>query len=189
MNSGIYTITNLLNGKMYVGYALNLSKRWDKHKSELKYKRHRNKHLQNAWDLYGESIFKFEVLEYWDREYLPSMEHWWCLMLGVHEDEFGYNIKPTHPEDKIFCSQETKEKCRLANIGRVVSQETRQKVANNKIGNKNWEGKTHKESTKQKMREWNLGKVMSEESRAKMRASAQKRREREKQLKTQNLYQ
>ena len=61
---GIYKIENLINGKIYIGSAsINFIIRWNSHKNELKNNKHPNIHLQNAWNLYGEENFVFEVIE------------------------------------------------------------------------------------------------------------------------------
>lgn len=59
--SGVYRIACHRNGKVYVGRALNIQKRWTRHRWELRHSTHRNSHLQRAWDKYGETAFTFEV--------------------------------------------------------------------------------------------------------------------------------
>jgi group I intron endonuclease len=61
--SGIYKITNRINGKFYIGSAVDIKNRFSTHVSELKNKTHSNYHLQRAWDKYGKENFIFEVLE------------------------------------------------------------------------------------------------------------------------------
>lgn len=60
--SGIYRITNAVNGKFYIGSAVNLSKRFSKHRYELKNGKHKSRTLSAAWIKHGESAFRFEVL-------------------------------------------------------------------------------------------------------------------------------
>lgn len=60
---GIYTITNKINGKLYLGSSIDINKRWHKHKTELRKKRHKNQHLQNSWNKYGEHNFDFIIVE------------------------------------------------------------------------------------------------------------------------------
>lgn len=63
MRSGIYKIINKLNNKYYVGGAVNIGSRWSVHKHHLKKGQHHCKHLQRAWDKYGEENFIFKVIE------------------------------------------------------------------------------------------------------------------------------
>lgn len=82
LQSGIYKITNIVNGKYYVGSTNRLSYRWYRHRLNLRNNNHTNLHLQNAWNKYGEDKFKFTVIEHciekdlFDREsiYLKECE-------------------------------------------------------------------------------------------------------------------
>jgi len=57
-------ILNKVNNKWYVGSSVNiLRERWPHHKSALRYNKHHCKHLQNAWNKYGEDNFEFHVVE------------------------------------------------------------------------------------------------------------------------------
>lgn len=100
MNSGIYTIENVINKKLYVGYTDNFKKRFYNHKSHLNRNVHGNEHLQKAWNKYGKDNFKFEVLSCCSEEFLVSEEHYWCNMLDVHNPLLGYNIQSTNPEKR-----------------------------------------------------------------------------------------
>lgn len=44
----IYTITNLIDGKIYVGYSNNFKHRIETHLSSIKHNNHRNTFLLNA---------------------------------------------------------------------------------------------------------------------------------------------
>ena len=61
--SGIYRILNRVNGKLYVGSAVEIENRWKTHLACLRGKYHINKHLENAWLKYGEEAFLFEIIE------------------------------------------------------------------------------------------------------------------------------
>ena len=61
--SGIYRIINIVNNKCYIGSAVNLKLRLQKHYYELNKKVHNNKHLLRSYEKYGENNFKIEILE------------------------------------------------------------------------------------------------------------------------------
>ena len=95
--TGIYTITNIINNKIYVGYALDFDQRWDHHKGRLRNNKHKNTHLQAAYNLYGKEAFLYEILEECEEQFLCSQENYWCNMLDTHNEKYGYNIQPTNP--------------------------------------------------------------------------------------------
>ena len=61
---GIYRITNLINGKTYIGKTgVSFGDRWDCHRAQLNGGYHDNPHLQRAWSKYGSDNFEFCVVE------------------------------------------------------------------------------------------------------------------------------
>lgn len=74
----IYKIRNVVNGKFYVGSAVDTRTRFRQHRKLLRKGTHHCKHLQAAWNKYGEDAFKFEVVEHVGcREQLESREELW----------------------------------------------------------------------------------------------------------------
>lgn len=59
----IYQITNMVNGKYYIGSAQSFERRVWQHKYDLRRGTHKNPRLQAAWNKYGEDAFVFEVIE------------------------------------------------------------------------------------------------------------------------------
>ena len=57
--SGIYAIENTVNGKLYFGSTVDRVDRWRRHKRYLRQNKHQNRHLQRAWNQYGEAAFRF----------------------------------------------------------------------------------------------------------------------------------
>jgi len=74
MDSGIYKIVNLQTGKYYVGSTKDFTTRKQSHFSRLKNNNHTNKHLQSAYNKYGIDNFKFEIIEYVQKELLLDIE-------------------------------------------------------------------------------------------------------------------
>lgn len=151
---GIYTITNIVNNKMYIGYAKNLRTREKTHMSNLRYNKHPNSHLQDSVNKYGIENFLFEVLEYCAEEYLCALEHYWCNILDTHNREKGYNIEPTHPSCECKRSKETVDKTRVRNIGKKLTKEHIEFLKNRPIT----------EEFRQFCREKQLGSKQSEET-------------------------
>ena len=59
----IYKIINLVNDKFYVGSTSNKKVRFRQHRRLLRGNRHHCRHLQAAWNFYGETKFDFLVVE------------------------------------------------------------------------------------------------------------------------------
>ncbi len=92
IKSGIYKITNKVNGKIYIGSAYNLSNRFSTHQYTLRNNTHKNKHLQAAWNLYGSDCFSFEILELVeDKTELLKREQFYIDSFNSTHKEVGYN--------------------------------------------------------------------------------------------------
>jgi len=133
---GVYTITCTINNKILVGEG-KINVRLGNHKSYLKSNRHANKHLQSAYNLYGEKHFLFEILEECNQEYCKSQENYWCNMLDTHNREVGYNIQSTNHNKAIFKhSSTTIENLKEKGRNRIISKETREKLRITSTGRK-----------------------------------------------------
>lgn len=134
MKSGIYTITCLVNNKIYVGQSNNIKKRLAKHISKLVANKHPNVYLQFAVNAHGIKNFLFEELVTCSEELLCSEEHYWVTILNSLDRKYGYNIDNTSPISKRSArSVETREKLRQVNLGKKYSDETKRKIS---IGSK-----------------------------------------------------
>lgn len=130
---GIYKIINTLSNKVYVGCASNIRTRWNGHLYDLRKEKHPNTYLQKAWSKYGESNFRFEIIESCDITDLYVREHYWVNILDCLNRSKGYNLRPT---DTLGCSthsEETKEKIRLANKGKKPSELCIQRLKERKL--------------------------------------------------------
>lgn len=68
--------------------------RWAQHRRSLGRGVHRNQHLQQAWDTYGDENFEFTVLEYVKRAYLLRAEQEWIDKSQCTDRKIGFNIYP-----------------------------------------------------------------------------------------------
>lgn len=93
-NSGVYIMTNLINGHCYVGSTISFTQRWGDHKSELRHNRHHNPHIQRVWNKYGEQNCVFEILETINQNDLSLKE--WDKVLRGHEEWWKKAIDPEY---------------------------------------------------------------------------------------------
>lgn len=119
---GIYKITSITSGKIYIGCASNVRTRINGHLYDLRKDKHNNSYLQKAWTKYGEENFIFEMIEKCDISDLHAREHYWVNELNCLDRSTGYNLKPTNPNGCSIHSEATIEKLRQANKGKKPSQ-------------------------------------------------------------------
>lgn len=136
-SSGIYRIVCITTGRIYVGSAVNLRRRWIEHRHRLRHNTHANTILQNAWHKYGESMFAFEVIEL---VLLPEMltyrEQYWFVTLNPFGKN-GFNILPfAGSRLGTKASPETREKLRLTNRGRKYPKEFGENITKRQLGRK-----------------------------------------------------
>jgi group I intron endonuclease len=91
MGCGIYKIENIVNGKIYVGSSIDISKRFYKHLWMLRKGVHDNCHLQNSFNEYGENSFKFSILEFCDEKDLVIRENYYIEFFCACDGNCGYN--------------------------------------------------------------------------------------------------
>ncbi len=70
----LYSITNTVNNKRYIGITHNLKNRFYEHQYKLRNGKHHSKKLQRAWDKYGESSFSFSVLDTIEGDFLEASQ-------------------------------------------------------------------------------------------------------------------
>lgn len=108
--SGVYKITNLLNGKVYVGSTKRFLSRWYTHFSKLRTNNHRSYiHLQNSVNKYGIENFEFEILEVCSSDVYLEREAFWIKELDSCNREKGYNTNPS-PTKSPFADKNIRAK-------------------------------------------------------------------------------
>ena len=161
MRTGIYKITNLVNGKVYIGASKNVEKRWNEHKRSVK------SPIHSDLETLGEENFKFEVLLECPEDMLCQWERDMICLYDADDPEKGYNCK----NDRPYSLKRTE-----ALKGRKLSEETKRKISESHKGKPAWnKGIPCSDESRRKMSEshkgkpvWNKGIPHSEETRSKM---------------------
>lgn len=155
--TGIYSITNIVNGKRYIGLAGCLNDRYRYHKSDLNRGVERNPHLQLSYNKYGPENFKFELVNLCSLKDLNDMEIYFIKAFDTTNRDKGYNITEGGKRPKI--AEESKIKMSIAKKGIPLTEEHKNNVS---IGLKNI-------FAAGKRVQWCTGKKLSEEHKEKIR--------------------
>ena len=115
--SGIYCILNTANNKPYIGKSNNIYKRWCDEKYGLKNKIFHNRHLQRAWDLYGEESFEFHIVEKCAEDILSDREKFWIEYYDAYYNGYNQTLGGEGTPGIVF-SDERKQKIREAHFGK-----------------------------------------------------------------------
>ena len=175
MKSGVYKITNQINGKCYIGSSVNLERRKNSHFSG----KQTNVHLLHAMKKYGKENFTWEVLLECPKENLILEEQ---KFIDSERRDNLYNICPTAGSRlgavtpiktreilrKIKTgvhvhNEESRKKISLAGMGRIVSKETREKMSRSQTGHHHMSSENI-----QRLISINTGSKRTEEAKQKM---------------------
>lgn len=164
MATGIYTITNQISGRVYVGQAVDVARRWKTHlramRSGVKTK------LYDAMRAYGVQSFVQDVLEECAADELAEREAYWIAKLDTLAS--GYNMIADTAQRRLL-SDETRERMRQAQIGKKHTNEHRAAIA--RAGR----GRVVTAETRAKLSAALSGKKRSPEAIERMHEAARKR--------------
>lgn len=181
MNTGIYQITNLQNGKAYIGSAVRFRKRWKEHLRQLTNGNHHSKVMQRAWNKYGEAAFEFKKLLvcakadllWFEQRALDALKPAYnvCKVAGsvlgyrhTEEAKAAAAERATGNTHRRGRKEPKEVGARISagrkgkGVGRVLSEETKAKIGAAQ------RGRTLSEARKEHLRHMNTGKKQSAET-------------------------
>ena len=91
MTCGIYMIKNKIDGKMYIGQAVNIEKRWRQHCGGCY-----DTYIDRAIQKYGKDNFELIILRECknDSILLNELEQYYIKKYNTYEDKYHYNLTP-----------------------------------------------------------------------------------------------
>jgi group I intron endonuclease len=149
IDAHIYCVTNLVNGKQYVGQTVDNRKVGH------------GLAITKAYKKYGKELFEYEKIctGITNRNALNYLERFWIATHNTVAPN-GYNIE-AGGTDKGKVAESTKQKLREHNLGKVVPIDVRKKISDSLKGSKNpFYGKTHSAESLAKMSAANVGKIV-----------------------------
>ena len=170
-----YKATNLVNQKVYIGFASDPQTRWRNHKRDAE--TGKGFAFAAAIRKYGWDAFVFEVI-CCGRDKREMLEHVEPALIEQYQSRVGqngYNVTrggEQHPSHNRGGSKK----------GRVVSPESKLRMSAAKMGNTNAagnKGRKHSDKTKRQMSVVHMGHIVTQETRQKIGAGHRNRRRNE----------
>jgi len=178
LRSGIYSI-NSLSGKRYIGSAIDITRRLDRHFCDLRNNIHKNPHLQRAWKKYDSNAFNSQVVLYCDIDDLLFYEQ---RVINYYKDNGGLFNICLIAGSNLGCKMSDEHKAKLRSrlmgnsftLGHKLSDEHKLKISIGNKGKSRRKGYYHhslesraKIGLASKGNKYSVGVIQSEETRAK----------------------
>lgn len=176
---GIYSITNKLTGKIYIGQSWAIIQRWAAHRCDAK--KNNGQYLYNSMRKHGIENFKFEIIKIIDNDTKQAeMNFWESYFIKLHssnDNRYGYNLttggangtpnkevreKISRARKGSRASDEARRNMSMAGKGRRFTEEHKRKILEARKGYR------HSDETKKKLAMAHIGKPLSDETRKKM---------------------
>lgn len=149
--TGIYQIQSKIKpNRSYIGSAVNIKKRWNYHREDLRKNKHINSRLQNHHNKYGISDLKFSILTGCSKDDLIKNEQ---FFIDAYNPFFNICKTAGSPLGRK-CTPETIIKLRISHLGNTSNKgkkwslEARKKCSERQTGKK----RPHSEQWKEKNR-------------------------------------
>lgn len=154
VQQGIYLIKNITNGKVYVGSAVNIDRRWSEHLTSLKKNKHHSPKLQNSFNKHGADAFEFNVIQFCKKEELIINEQFWMDHFDSYNKGYNCTMKAESP------------------LGMKRTPEARLKMSISAMGNSSAKGHKVSKETRLSISKSNKARIVSEETRELKRQTA-----------------
>lgn len=129
----LYKVTNTVNGKVYIGQSANPQARWRRHKSDAKLGKDK-KHFANAIRKYGAQKFFFDIIvQAKTLEDIDQVEIDCIKQYRSSDKRYGYNIA-LGGNGKRIVSKETRRKIAKFRVGQRATEETKKRMSLSMIG-------------------------------------------------------
>ncbi len=197
----IYSATNQLDGKVYVGKTQSLNERKRSHFGDAC--RGSSFYFHRALQKHGIGNFDWQVIDQAETEQeLNEKEKYWIKFYKSFDPQFGYNL--TMGGDGVVPNEETRQKMRANHkgmkgknhsnemrfemsktrigkgnpmYGHHLSEEKKKNLSVKNLGTRNpFYGKHHNIDAKEKNRQAHLGRIVSEETKRKISMSMKAKR-------------
>ena len=158
---GVYKIENTLTGDFYIGSSENIHSRLWQHQNKLKLGKHKNIHLQRAYNKYGQSEFEYRILLQCEKSELLRYEQKLIDKLNP-----SYNIcKIAGATRGKNISEKHKKAISSALKGIPRKQETKDKIKNSLLGIKHTAERNLNQGLARKGKPWTVARRMAQELR------------------------
>jgi len=150
----IYSITNILNGKIYVGFHATNDLNDNYMGSGIA--------INEAYKKYGKMNFRKTILEYCNESNWSEREKYWIEKLNTYKK--GYNLTKGGEGTLGFnLTKDMKKKIAESKIGKKLPKDVKEKISKSLIGNIPWNtGNILSNEIKEKISVSNTGKKKSE---------------------------
>lgn len=133
----LYTISCLINNKVYVGVTFDAYTRFCHHRGDLRGGRHDNRLLQSDYSNFGPQAFVYDIISEFDNrisalrsekyltECVLNLDTNLCYNLVGGGTGLGFRVK--YKNHRPAVSDETKSKMSISGMGRLATEETKKK--------------------------------------------------------------
>lgn len=132
MKKAIYKITNLLNGKIYIGQSIHPQKRWKEHCQKAKNKGD-SFPIHLAIAKYGENNFSFNILE-WTEDFDEEEKRFIKIFNSLTPN--GYNVSKGGPTPILSGDNHPKSTISDKNVLLVIKELKQNKLTDREIAKK-----------------------------------------------------